>query len=57
MERKGQGQDYNEVDNDDNDNGKEGKQGQNINDSFSEHKCILTSNIIYSISLDNYHTN
>ncbi len=57
MERKGRGRDYHEVDNDDDDNGKGGKQGKSINDSISEHKCILTSNVIYSTSLDIYHTN
>ncbi len=55
MERKGWGQDYHEVDDDDDDNGKGGKQGKSINDSISEHKCIVTSNIIYSITI--YHTN
>jgi hypothetical protein len=57
VERKGRGRDYHEVDNDDDDNGKGGKQGKSINDSISEHKCILTSNVIYSTSLDIYHTN
>ncbi len=55
VERKGWGQDYHEVDNDNYDNGKGGKQGKSINDSISEHKCIVTSNIIYSITI--YHTN
>jgi hypothetical protein len=54
MERKARGQDYHEVDNDDDDNGKGWKQGKSINDSISEHKCILTSNIIYFITI--YHT-
>ncbi len=54
MERKGQGQDYHELDDDDKDNGKGEKQGKSINDSISEHRCILTSYIIYSISLDIY---
>jgi hypothetical protein len=31
------------VDDDDDDDGKGGKQGKSINDSISEHKCILTS--------------
>jgi hypothetical protein len=47
---RGWGQDYHEVDNDGNYNGKGGKQGESINDSISEHKCIVTSNIIYSIT-------
>jgi hypothetical protein len=58
MERKGRGCDYHEVDNEDDDDnydGKGGKQGKSINDSISEHKCIVTSNIIYSITI--YHTN
>jgi hypothetical protein len=50
MERKGQRQVYHEVDNIDNDDGKGGEQGKSINDSISEYKCILTSNIIYSIT-------
>ncbi len=32
-----------------------GKQGKSINDSISEHKCIITSKIIYSNTI--YHTN
>jgi hypothetical protein len=32
-----------------------GSKGKNINDSISEHKCIVTSNIIYSFTI--YHTN
>jgi hypothetical protein len=32
-----------------------GSKGKSINDSMSEHKCIVTSNIIYSITI--YHTN
>ena len=43
------------MDDDDDDDGKGGKQGKSINDSMSEHKCILTSNIIYSFTI--YHTN
>ena len=39
------------MDDDNNDNGKGGKQGKSINDSISEHKCILTSNIIYSFTI------
>jgi hypothetical protein len=46
MERKGRGINYHEVDNDDNNDGKGGEQGKSINDSISEHKCIITSNII-----------
>ncbi len=57
MEMKGRGRDYHEVSDDDNDDGKGRKQGKRINDIISEHKCILISNIIYSISLDIYHTN
>ncbi len=55
MERKGRGCDYHEVDNDDDNDGKGGKQGKSINDIISEHKCILTCNIIYSITI--YHSN
>ncbi len=29
---------------------KGGSKGKSINDSISEHKCIVTSNIIYSIT-------
>jgi hypothetical protein len=54
VERKGRGQDYHEVDDDDNNDGKGGKQGKSINDSISEHKCIVTSNIIYSITIINH---
>ncbi len=36
-------------DDDVNDDGKGGGQGKSINDSISQHKCIVTSNIIYSI--------
>jgi hypothetical protein len=32
-----------------------GSKGKSINDSISEHKCIVTSKIIYSITI--YHTN
>jgi hypothetical protein len=46
-ERKGQGCNYHEVDDDNDNNGKGRKQGKSINDSISEHKCILTSYIIY----------
>ncbi len=42
------------MDGDNNNNGKGGKQGKSINDSISEHKCTLTSNIIYTITT--YHT-
>ncbi len=28
-----------------------GSKGKSINDSISEHKCIVTSNIIYSITV------
>jgi hypothetical protein len=28
-----------------------GSKGKSINDSISEHKCIITSNIIYSITV------
>jgi hypothetical protein len=28
-----------------------GSKGKSINDSMSEHKCIVTSNIIYSITV------
>ncbi len=50
-ERKGRGCNYHEVDDDNDDDGKGGKQGKSINDSISEHKCIVTSNIIYSITV------
>jgi hypothetical protein len=50
-ERKGWGSNYHEVDDDNDDNGKGGKQGKSINDSILEHKCIVTSNIIYSINV------
>ena len=30
---------------------KGGSKGKSINDSISEHKCIVTSNIIYSITV------
>ncbi len=30
------------MDDDDDDNGEGGKHGKSINDSISEHKCILT---------------
>ncbi len=50
-ERKGQGRDLNKVDDDDDNNGKGGKQWKSINDSISEHKCILTSNTIYSFTI------
>ncbi len=52
--RAGEGRDYHEVDDDDDNNCKGGKHGKVINDSISEHKCILFSNIIYSITI--YHT-
>ena len=54
-ERKGRGRDYHEVDDDYNNDGKGGKQGKSIYDSMSEPKCIVSSNIIYSITV--YHTN
>jgi len=38
-----------------NNDGKGGKQGKSIYDSMSEPKCIVSSNIIYSITV--YHTN
>ncbi len=43
MERKGQGQDYHEVEDDSNHDDKGGKQGKSVNDSISEHKCMLTT--------------
>ncbi len=48
---KGWGCDYHEVDDDDDDDGKGGSKGKSISDSISEHKCIVTSNIIYSITV------
>jgi hypothetical protein len=58
-ERKGWGCDYHEVDDDDDDDDDDGKGGEakekSINDSISEHKCRLTSNIIYSNTI--HHTN
>jgi hypothetical protein len=50
-ERKGQECKYHEVDDDDDNNGKGGEHGKSINDSISEHKCIVTSNIIYSTTV------
>ena len=41
------------MDDDDDNDGTGGKQGKSINDNISEHKCILTSNIIYSFTI--YH--
>ncbi len=43
------------MDDDDDDDGEGGKQGKSINDSISEHKFILTRNIIYSFTI--YDTN
>ena len=46
-EGKGPKCNYHKVDDDNDNNWKGEKQGKSINDSISEHKCILTSNIIY----------
>jgi hypothetical protein len=51
VEKQGRGCNYHEVDDDDDDDGKGGSKGKSINDSISEHKCIVTSNIIYSITV------
>ncbi len=55
QKEKGWGCNYHEVHDDDDNNGKGGKQGKSINDIISEHKCIVTSNIIYSNTI--YHAN